>query len=66
MPTLSSKTATACYADHDSGGDQRLAAVWLETAAYYAARPAAMRVCINSGSVATFRPLAGPEAASSA
>jgi len=50
---MSSKTATACYADHDSGGDQRLAAAWLETAAYYAAWPAAMRVRINSGSKPT-------------
>jgi len=47
MPTLSSKTASACYADHDNGGDQRFAAVWLETAAYYAARPVAMRVLHN-------------------
>jgi len=37
MATLSSKPPAAYYADHDSGVNQRLAAVWWESAAYYAA-----------------------------
>ena len=50
MPTLSSKPPAAYYADHDNGVNQRLAAVWLESAAYYAATRDAIgnRIIIGS------------------
>lgn len=49
MPTLSSKPPAAYYAEHDSGGDQRIAAVWRESAAYYAATGNAIGNRIISG-----------------
>jgi len=55
MATLSSKPPAAYYADHDSGGDQRLAAVWLKTAAYYAATWDATGFCIITGYVVRLR-----------